>query len=423
MKTSIAIPVHLTSRTALFLSPIIILAFLSVSFAQPLSPLRAERDPCGYPDTSAPLYKKAAAAGFGYGYDSLKYDLGLWKKSPFVTIDSIGATVLNRGIFMLTIQDTAFRPQPRERVWIHARTHPVEVQGTWVTDEIIGTLLSKTPLAERLRDRCVFNIVPMYNPDGVELGFARENANGVDIESDWNTTPNQKEVVVLRTTFTALMAQENPIRIALNIHSAYGTSRYFVYHTATGTSALYSSMEIRFIDTVRSNFPGGIEPYTYFQSWTASAALQYPESWFWYNHHEQVLALTYEDMNDASANSFDKTAEAILHGIGDDLGVLDSPALPVLTAASLKPGLPGLKISSNGIGQFLMIAYSSPRTGRMELAIHDLLGRTVALLFLGTQSAGEHLVRYNTALLSRGSYVITLRTENGGFSTGMAVIR
>jgi hypothetical protein len=375
-------------RTAAFLTLSFIIMFSSHSFGKSLT-----RDPCGYPDTSAPLFKKAAAAGFGYGYDSLLHDLDQWKKSPFVKIDSIGASVQNRTIFMLTIQDTAVQLPLRKRVWIHARTHPGEVQGTWVTNQIIGQLLSTTPTAKRLRDSCVFNIVPMYNPDGVELGLPRENANGIDLESDWNTTPNQKEVLVLKNSFIGLMAPANPIRIALNMHSAYGTSRYFVYHTATGTSSLYSSMEILFIDTVRFNFPGGIEPYTYFQSWTDTASLVYPESWFWYNHHEKVLALTYEDMNDPSANSFDKTANAILRGIGDDLGVLDTVGKSQI-ATPLKPGTFPMNLRISGPDRFPIITFTMVRQGLMEVASCDLKGRTVAVIFKGILGAGEHRMRY-----------------------------
>ncbi|MCI0691821.1 hypothetical protein L0337_07415 [candidate division KSB1 bacterium] len=110
--------------------------------------------------------------------------------------------------------------EPRLRIWMHARTHPSEVQGWWVTDEMIKLLLGETSLARLLRERCLFNIMPMYNPDGVELGLARENAHGVDIESNWN----------------------------------------------------------------------------YFVSWVGSTPTQYPESWFWLNHREAVMALTYEEM-------------------------------------------------------------------------------------------------------------------------------
>ena len=406
-------------RITTFLVLLLGLMSITPSSAQTFAP---ERDPCGFPDTSTIQYKKAAAVGFGYGYDTLRYDLQQWKKSPFVTVDSIGATVQNRTMYMVTIQDTTLMFEVRKRIWIHARTHPNEVQGTWVTNEIIKSLLSNTPLAKRLRDSCIFNIVPMYNPDGVELGNLRENANGIDIESNWSTTPSQPEVTVLRNTFTRMMAKENPIRIALNMHSAYGKVRYFVYHTATGTSPLYSSMQIRLIDTVRSNFPGGIQPHTFFTSWPATAATQYPESWFWYNHHENVLALTYEDMNDTSANSFDKTANAILHGIGDYLGILGGTS-SVVANTRQPAGFALMQNYPNPFNPVTTIEFSLSKEERVTLTVYDLLGRTVAFLVDETKAAGEHRVQLNAASLSSGTYIYTMRAGSMAISRALVVVK
>jgi murein tripeptide amidase MpaA len=195
-------------RTIVILLAVLCLLSTAPSSAQ--QPESGQNSEGFVPDTSSVEYKQLAATGWGYGYDTLRYDLQQWKKSPFATIDSIGATFQKRAMYMVTIQDTTLMFEPRKRIWIHARTHPNEVQGTWVTNEIIKFLLGSTPIAQRLRDSCIFNIVPMYNPDGVELGKPRENANGIDIESNWSTTPSQPEVAVLRATFTRLMALENP---------------------------------------------------------------------------------------------------------------------------------------------------------------------------------------------------------------------
>ena len=87
-------------------------------------PGNAAVDPCGYPDTTSPAYKLAALGNWGYGYDSLLADIARWKKSPFVRLDSIGSSVQQRTLWMLTIQDTATPATPRKRIWFHARTHP-----------------------------------------------------------------------------------------------------------------------------------------------------------------------------------------------------------------------------------------------------------------------------------------------------------
>ncbi len=338
----------------------------------------------------------------------------------------------NRALYLLTIQDTATAFLPRKRVWIHARTHPNEVQGTWVTNQIITQLLGSSQLARQLRGGCVFNVLPMINPDGVELKHPRENANNIDIESNWTAVPGEPEVQTLRAMFVALMSQPNPIRIALNMHSAYGTDRYFVYHTATGTTAGYAAVEQRFINAVRSYFPGGIRPYDFFVSWTSGPSLVYPESWFWKNCGASVLALTYEDMNDASAHAFDSTANAILRGIADELGISGSadapagnerPATFALEQNYPNPFNPvttiGFRIQ--GVGSqnpgpadpASNTRYPQPGTRRVRLAVYDMLGREVAVLVDEPKEPGTYNVPFSARGLSSGMYLY--RLSAGGF--------
>ncbi len=363
-------------------------------------------DPCGYPDTTSVAYKSAALLNWGYSYDSLKADLGRWSQSPFVEIDSVGATVENRAMYLLTIQDTAIS-SPRKRIWIHARTHPGEVQATWVTNEIIKYLLSSSPMAKRLRDSCIFNIMPMYNPDGVEHAFARENANGIDLESNWSASTPQPEVQVLHSLFVQMMSQPNPIRIALNMHSAYACKRYFVYHAASGTSNLFATMQENFIGNVSNYFPGGIEPYTYFISWTSyPPPTYYPESWFWYNFGEAVLANTYEDMNCESAGGFDSTAFAILSAIGDYLK-LGSPSTVIET------NLPATYLLEqnypNPFNPVTQIRFSLPTAGHVTIIIYDMLGKEVATLVSQDLYAGSFTKDWNASNVASGVYVYRMQ--------------
>ena len=62
---------------------------------------------------------------WGYGYNDLLSDLYVWGQSPYVTIDSIGASVQNRAIWELTISDDP-GSSTHSRVYIHTRTHPGE---------------------------------------------------------------------------------------------------------------------------------------------------------------------------------------------------------------------------------------------------------------------------------------------------------
>ncbi len=376
-------------------------------------------DPCGFPDSSFARLNKIVGTGWGYNYDSLRADLGRWKQSPYVSIDSVGLTVQRRTMYVMTIHNRTTPEAAKKRVWIHARTHPIEVQGTLVTNEIIKILLSETPFGRVVRDSCVFSIMPMYNVDGVELGiqpgftYDRYNADKVDIESNWNVTPGEPEVQVLRGQLVKLMAQPNPIRVALNMHSAYGTIRYFVYHTPEGTSVPYSASERAFIAGVQQYFPGGIQDFNKgLVSWpSVPIPTQYPESWFWQNCHEAVMALTYEDMNDPGATKFDVTANAILHGVTDFLGVTRQattvrPLLTEASATSLDQNYP------NPFNPTTTIRFTILHARPVELTIVDVLGRVVSTLVNGSVQPGTYAVEWNASDHPSGMYIAVLRAGN-----------
>jgi hypothetical protein len=184
---------------------------------------------------------------------------------------------------------------------------------------MIKYLISGNIKANELLDKYIFSIVPLYNPDGVELGYSNHNANNIDIEGGWDLTEPEPEVKALRKLYKSYMDSPLPIRAALNMHSSVACERYFVYHHSNGTSLKYSELEKQFIAGVQEFFPGGFQNWDYYVSWTTGTPTVYPESWFWFNYNDSVIALTYEDMNCTSAGKYDSTAIALLGGIKDYL--------------------------------------------------------------------------------------------------------
>lgn len=397
-------------------------------FAQSMQPLPVVQqiedadDPCGFDPILAKTQLAALGPGWGYNYDSLLVDLKTWQRSPYVVIDSVGASVQNRALWRLAITSPLPAVEPRLRIWVHARTHPNEVQGWWVTEEMIKLLLGESSLARLLRERCYFNIMPMYNPDGVELGLARQNAHGVDIESNWNKSPNEPEVIVLRNQFVQFMASPSPIRIALNMHSSISCKRYFVYHDATGTSPAYAADEQNFITRIRQHFLSGIENWNYFVSWVGSTPTQYPESWFWLNHREAVMALTYEDMNCATAGEYDKTALALLQGIAEYLQ-LGQTAVAAAAGApadfALAPNYP----NPVAHGIVTIIRYSLGHSTPLRLALYDMLGREVKLLREGLAAPGAYQIELESNELASGIYFYRLQTGAGVWTRRLLITR
>jgi len=364
---------------------------------------------------------------WGYGYDSLLIDLERWSESDYVSIDSIGASVQNRTLWELTItgpDSTAI--ENKKLVYIHARTHPNETEGWWVTDELIKILLSESELARGIRDSITFHIIPMYNPDGVELEYSRQNANGVDIESNWYATIIEPEVLALRSRFETLMNSNTSIDIALNMHSSYNGKRFFVCHDSTGTSPVYLEDEQRFITDVRSHFLHGIEPWDYVVTWTTGTAIRYPESWFWLNHADSVMALTYEDVNGVSASAFDTTASALLKGI---FNYLDFSTTAVSYEDAFLPDGVILKQNyPNPFNPVTTIKYDLPTSMEVTLSIVDLNGRHVLTMVREYQAAGQYTTQWNGKNesgepVSTGMYLCRLQAGSNSQTMKMVYLK
>ena len=384
-----------------------------------------EIDKCGFPidDSNEPQY--ISPEYMGYSYDSLLADLELWRMSEYVKIDSIGLSVQGRPLWQLTISSDPNNVTGKRTVHVHARTHPQETEGFYVTDEMIKILLSESDFAQTMRTNCVFYIIPMYNPDGVVLGYPRKNANNVDLEANWNTFPHQPEVAALKARFIQLMASPNPIEVMLNMHSSSLCTRYFVYHHENGTSPAYALMEQDFINGVRNYFPGGIEPYNYFVSWTSGTALQYPESWFWISHGESVMALTYEDMYQCSqTGKFDLTANAILRGVMDYMEiVVDVEQITKVTST-------GFELSQNYPNPFnpsTKISWQSPVAGWQTIKVFDMLGNEIATLVDEYRNAGSYEIEFKSAVgshqLANGVYFYRLQVGENVETKKMVLLK
>lgn len=61
------------------------------------------------------------------------------------------------------------------------RVHSGETQASWMLQGAIDFLVSDSEIAKRLRDKFVFKIVPMQNPDGVIVGNYRFCMLGTDL--------------------------------------------------------------------------------------------------------------------------------------------------------------------------------------------------------------------------------------------------
>lgn len=76
--------------------------------------------------------------------------------------------------------------QNKKAVIISSRVHPGEVVGSWMMRGVLFFLTdTENPEAKMLRERFIFKILPMLNPDGVINGNYRCSLAGCDLNRRW----------------------------------------------------------------------------------------------------------------------------------------------------------------------------------------------------------------------------------------------
>jgi len=93
----------------------------------------------------------------------------------------------------------------------------------------------------------------------------------------------------------------------------------------------------------------------------------------------------------------------------------DPTVLPETTI--LSPNYP------NPFNPSTTISYSLPSSGPVRLAVHDMLGREVAVLVDGMTPAGTHQVRFDASSLTSGLYLYTLETPSDRHTRSMLLIK
>lgn len=211
--------------------------------------------------------------------------------NPYVKIDTIGYSEQNRPLILLTLTDFTIPDSQKYFIWTHGRTHPSETPSSYHLDGMIDYFLSNDEVANYLRQRIKWFVLPFINPDGVFLGKSRVNSNNIDLEREWNKAPTitPKEVQSAKEFLQNVLSQRR-IHIALNMHSQVANYATFWIHTASSTSDYFYRRQLQFAN-LQSGNTEFIKPSDYSYS---NLQAYFPEGWMWANWGDQIMALTYE---------------------------------------------------------------------------------------------------------------------------------
>lgn len=194
----------------------------------------------------------------------------------------------------------------KRQVWVQARAHPGEPQGSWVAEGMLRFLLSDDEAARAVRAGYIVHVVPMFNVDGVTRGNYRFNGRGENLERSWGDHAPAPEVALLLAEIESLSRTGPPFAVALNLHSSHEAQAQPPYATPSfGPQSLgYSAVEARlwgkqifFASAVQDIYaPRGFRvslgaPSDFSPRNKRFVETSAPEAWWWRHYGEDVMAM------------------------------------------------------------------------------------------------------------------------------------
>ncbi|UCD37863.1 MAG: hypothetical protein JSW54_13750 [Fidelibacterota bacterium] len=166
------------------------------------------------------------------------------KASPHQRTEVIGKTVQDRDIHLVTITNFDQPDENKRAVWLLARQHAWETGTSFAAEGAIRYLLSEDREARHIRDRVIFKIVPMADPDGVALGGVRFNINGYDLNRHWEEVDlrhpgyleRMPEIWYLKKAIITYARAQKPIDLLVYLHNTENQS--FIHDAPAGNTGM-----------------------------------------------------------------------------------------------------------------------------------------------------------------------------------------
>lgn len=147
-------------------------------------------------------------------------------QSPLVEQTLLGKSAEGRNIPAISIK--APGSAPREQIVLLGRQHPPEITGALAMFPFVETLLSDDPLAKRFRERFETIVVPVLNPDGVDLGYWRHNTGSTDLNRDWGPFVQPETKLMDNLLSDIEKTPDKQLRLFVDFHSTQNDVFYTI---------------------------------------------------------------------------------------------------------------------------------------------------------------------------------------------------
>lgn len=250
---------------------------------------------------------------YPYTFSDLENYLQHIAGNPFLEIQIPGYSQNGRPLYLLKLTDPNSPVASKKRIFIHARTHPAETSPSFLLEGLINSLLSGNSAAATLLAQTEFYIFPMHNVDGVIAGNYRSTPKSENLEVMWYLDTGNpvnlradvpQEIAVIHQYAKRLMTDGGPpVAIALNLHASNSEPdiRTFFYPhfgtTAQGYTAPQAALwdsQLRFINLLAARYSADLLEPAPENGGSGFANSPFPESWWWANYQDTVMAMTIE---------------------------------------------------------------------------------------------------------------------------------
>jgi hypothetical protein len=154
-------------------------------------------------------------------------------ETSHLKVTILGKSLSLVDIPLLTITNPKSKQKKKVLIAI-GRVHPSETVGSWVVEGFFRFLLSRNQDARQLRDKFVFKVIPMCNPDGVIVGNSRTGLSGDDLNRCY-LNPSEKfhpEVKLVKELVERITDSGQKIFMFLDFHGHFCKKGSFMYGPA-----------------------------------------------------------------------------------------------------------------------------------------------------------------------------------------------
>jgi hypothetical protein len=171
-------------------------------------------------------------------------------RHPDFREEIIGKTVGGRDIVLWTITSPDSGSN-KKVVWLMFRQHSWETGSSWAGEGAVRGLLRDNAESRRLRQNIVWKILPLCDPDGVARGGVRFNANGFDLNRNWDIQNAAKmpEIAAQRNAVREWIRSGHPVDLFFSLHNTE-TGEYLEGPPAGGEQGQFQPLAEMFFRTL-----------------------------------------------------------------------------------------------------------------------------------------------------------------------------